>query len=49
VLDDLAADEVNLEEARRDRDGKCVCPAGEGHRLVRENLLLTCGVLVELS
>jgi hypothetical protein len=49
VLDDLAADEVDLEEAGRDRNGQCVRPAGEGHRLAREHLLLTRGVRVELG
>jgi hypothetical protein len=47
--DDLAADEVDLEEAGRDRNGQCVCPAGERRRDVSEDPLLIGGVLVELS
>jgi hypothetical protein len=49
VFDDLAADEVDLEEARRNRHGECVRPAGEGDRDAREHPLLISGVLTELS
>jgi len=49
VLDDLAADEVDLEEAGRDRNGERVGPTREGRRDVGEHLLLIRSVLVELS
>jgi hypothetical protein len=49
LLDDLAADKVDLEEAGRDRNGQGMCPACERRRDVSEDRLLIGGVLVELS
>jgi len=49
MLDDLAADEVDLEEAGRHGDREGVRPAGERDGDVCKHSLLTRRVLVELG
>jgi hypothetical protein len=49
MLNDLAADEVDLEEAGRHRNRNRVRPAGERDGDVSEHGLLVRRVLIELS